>query len=572
MIKKQNKLSVIFSPDAILILDVSTKRFIQANEDSTLLYGYSMKEITSLGAENVFIDYDGVLDRLQNKTTATFQCDHRRIDGSVIPVKNTLNIFEHGDTKLLHIVVWSQNRFEIFEKHLSEETIKDNSIIDNYSGFIYTISKDYKIEFMNKTLIKHVGYNAIGSDCYRLIHGLDEKCSWCLGEQVLSGESANFEYKSPKNNRWYYYISTPRFDAQGEVDAQQLIAIDIHDRKKREEQLEQKEKLLRRENLLLKSAAANRYGLGELIGKSLKMQEIYSLILEVAVSDASVLIYGESGTGKELTANAIHALSSKEESRPLFPVNCGGIPDALIESEFFGYKKGAFSGAHIDKVGFLEIADGGTLFLDEIGEINLNMQVKLLRALDGDGFTPLGSNDVIKPKVRIISATNRDLEDLVEKKRMRSDFYYRINVVPIYLPPLRERRDDIPLLIYHFLKKFCKDNSTPYIPSEIMTALEQYDWPGNIRELQNIIHRYVTLNSLDVFESIKHIAFERESIVPVEENIEKQALNLANAICSYEKKIISHYLQKNRWNQSKTAMNLGINRKTLFSKIKKHKI
>ena len=458
-------------------------------------------------------------------------------------------------------------------KNSSSEKTNFNldAIVNGYSGFIYTVSKNYKIEFMNKTLMDDIGHDAIGGDCFNLIHGLDKKCSWCPGSRVLSGQPTNFEYKSPRDNRWYYYVSTPRINTQGDVVAQQFIVIDIHDRKQLEDTIKKKEKQLKQEILLLKSAAINQYGLDEIVGQSYIMQEIYNLILEVASSDASVLICGESGTGKELVAQAIHKLGPNK-LKPFLPVNCGGIPDNLIESEFFGYKKGAFTGAHIDKVGFLEMLDGGTLFLDEIGEINLNMQVKLLRAIDGDGYTPLGSNQIIKPDVRIISATNKNLEELVEKGLMRADFFYRINVIPLYLPPLRERRDDISLLIYHFLKKFSRGKSLLHIPPAIMTQLEQYDWPGNIRELQNIIHRYVTLNRLDVFNSYLSVKWSDNSSEKSAPEFDEQWVNLQDAMKHYEREILLNCLKKNQWNQSKVASILGVNRKTLYSKIKKHGI
>ena len=280
-----------------------------------------------------------------------------------------------------------------------------------------------------------------------------------------------------------------------------------------------------------------------------------------------MIIFGESGTGKELVADAIHNLGKNKE-RPFVPVNCGGIPENLVESEFFGFKKGAFTGANIDKSGFLEIAHNGTLFLDEIGELNQNMQVKLLRAIDGDGFTPLGSNKPIKPRIRIISATNRDLKELVSKGKMRSDFYFRINVVPIYLPALRERRQDIPLLIYHFLRRFSKDRNLPHIPPHIMNALEDHDWPGNVRELQNIVHRYVALNRLDVFNG-----FLRKEPAGIMEELPQPAgefKSLQDAMAAYEKKILSDHLNRYQWRQSRVAKILGINRKTLYYKIRKH--
>ncbi|MCD4675458.1 MAG: sigma-54-dependent Fis family transcriptional regulator [Desulfobacula sp.] len=444
-------------------------------------------------------------------------------------------------------------------------------IINSFKGFIYTVSSDYKIEFMNKALIKDVGQDALGKNCYELIHGFKDKCSWCPQDKVLSGKTVSFESKSPKNNKWYYYIASPGLDSVGKISGQQVIVIDINDRKISEQKIAETQKKLQLENKLLKSASVNRYGLANIVGQSIKMQEVYNLILEVTSSDASVLIHGESGTGKELVANAIHTLGERK-NQPFLPVNCGGIPENLIESEFFGYKKGAFTGANIDKSGFLEIADKGTLFLDEIGEINLNMQVKLLRAIDGDGHTPLGSSMPVKTDIRIIAATNKDLDALVKKGFMRPDFFYRINVVPIHLPPLRKRREDIVLLIYHFLKKFSTGKTLPHIPPKIMKALENHDWPGNVRELQNIIHRYIALNRLDVFDSFGMANDENKPLQEIEPDLNDKGLNLQGSIQNYEKKIIALYLKKNQWKQGKVASILGINRKTLFSKIKKYGI
>ena len=449
-------------------------------------------------------------------------------------------------------------------------------IVNSFNGFIYTVSADYRVEFMNDSLIEHIGYNAVGERCYQLIHGLDERCPWCVGETVFGGRTASFELKCPRNNRWYYYVSTPRLDADGNVTAQQLVSIDIHERKQHEYKLLEKRDHLENEVKLLRSATISRYGLDSIVGQSRRMQEIYNLIMEIASSDASVLIYGESGTGKELVAQAIHNLG-KRKDKPFLPVNCGGLPDNLIESEFFGYKKGAFTGANNDMAGFLEIGDGGTVFLDEIGEINLNMQVKLLRAIDGDGYTPIGSNQVLRPDVRIISAANRDPETIVKTGRMRPDFFFRINVVPVHLPPLRERRDDIPLLIYHFLKKYTRSRSVPHIPAAAMNRLERYDWPGNVRELENIIQRYVVLNRLEVFDSL--INKDGKDAAPLqEENPDADVPDpgrygtLRDALQDYEKRIITRCLKQNHGRRGQAAAILGINRKTLYDKIQKYGI
>lgn len=440
-------------------------------------------------------------------------------------------------------------------------------IVNNYSGFIYTVSKTYKIGFMNQTMIDSIGHDATGAHCYTSIHGLDRQCPWCVGKQVLSGRPATFEYKSPRDNRWYYYVSTPIRNDAGEVTAQQLIAIDINERKQKETDQNRLRMALQQENRLLKSPAMHRYGLQDIVGKSRAMQDVYNLILDAAPSNAGILIYGESGTGKELVARAIHDISPQKD-KAFLPVNCGGIPDTLIESEFFGFKKGAFTGAHIDKSGYLKIADQGTLFLDEIGDINPNMQVKLLRALDGDGYTPLGGNAPVKPEIRIICATNKDLDAMVRQGEMRPDFFYRINVVPIHLPPLRQRQEDIPLLIYHFLDKFSPGKPVPHMPPDIMAALEAYHWPGNVRELQNIIHRYVALKRLDVFApftgSTGPPPVGATAFPP-----EKPGVSLARRMQDYEKTLISECLETHQWNQTRAAACLGLNRKTLYSKIKK---
>ncbi len=558
-------------PDSIILMDTNTTQLLDANEAALMLYGYERDEFLSLHFSDVSIEFIKIAKKIRNKKNSKDIIiplqHHKKKDGTIFPVEISASLIEIGSYKALCVVIKTLNDFEYIEQD------KDylGMLINNFNGFIYIVSKDYKIQFMNITLKDHIGYDATGEDCYKLIHGLQERCLWCVGDRVLSGESANYEYKSPRNNRWYYYVSAPLLNSKGKTTAQQVIAIDIHERRMKEETYAKSQESLKQQNILLKSAAINRYGLDNIVGQSLQMQDIYSLIFEVAPSDASVLICGESGTGKELVANAIHRLGGKKD-KPILPVNCGGIPENLIESEFFGYKKGAFTGANIDKSGFLEIADGGTLFLDEIGEISLNMQAKLLRALDGDGYIPLGSSMPVKSDIRIIAATNKDLNMLVKKGFMRSDFYFRINVIPIHLPPLRKRKEDIPLLIYHFLRKFSQDKSLPHIPSSIMNALENYYWPGNVRELQNIIHRYVTLNRLDVFDSFlagwDKIDLSHENEI----GTSNQVHDLQNSIHSYEKKIITHCLKKNQWKQSKVASILNVNRKTLYYKIKKHGI
>ena len=266
--------------------------------------------------------------------------------------------------------------------------------------------------------------------------------------------------------------------------------------KKAMDELKASETSLHEENVRLKANIKKRYWFGKIIGKSPVMQEIYELILKAAASDAGVIVYGESGTGKELVAEAIHKMSDRKE-KPFVPVNASGVAETLLESEFFGYKKGAFTGANMDKRGLLQSADKGTLFLDELGEIGPNLQAKLLRAIEGGGFTPVGGLEAETSDFRVIAATNKDLKEQVKKGLIREDFFYRIHIIPIYLPPLRERKEDIPLLIEHFMQNYPPSKNLPKITVAVMEALTSYDWPGNVRELQNTLHRYVTLKRLD---------------------------------------------------------------------------
>jgi transcriptional regulator with PAS, ATPase and Fis domain len=311
----------------------------------------------------------------------------------------------------------------------------------------------------------------------------------------------------------------------------------------------------------------NEHRFGLMIGKSRSLRKAFEQMAQTALCNASVIIYGESGTGKELAAQTIHNLSPRRHNR-FVPVNCGAIPDELIESEFFGYKKGAFTGAHMNKPGCLDWADSGTLFLDEIGELSLAMQVKLLRAVDGNGYTPIGSQEVKKPDIRIVAATNRDLSENVRSGLMREDFYYRINVLPIRLPPLRERKEDLPLLIDHFLSRFSQGQPLPIIPAAVIALLEAYDWPGNIRELQNTIQRYVAMKEIGFLKPSR----ETEQAAPGTFTEYGFAQDLKSALEEFEKQYITQCLKATSWHQGKACAVLKINRKTLYKKMQRYRL
>lgn len=314
--------------------------------------------------------------------------------------------------------------------------------------------------------------------------------------------------------------------------------------------------LLDNENRVLRSTLKERYRLGEILGRSPAMQEVYELILKAAATDASVALFGESGSGKELVSHAIHAHSARKNNR-FVAVNCGAIQESLFEREFFGHRKGAFSSAHADSPGYLDMADHGTLFLDEVGELTVNMQAKLLRAVDGGGYRPVGSTAANSADFRIISASNADLSDKVAGGEMRNDFYYRIQVIQIRLPPLRKRIQDIPLLVEHFLRKMKTASGTARVPGRTMDILMEYDWPGNVRELRNVLERYVTLG---------HLEFLTPGSKP-ETATAPTGINLRKATRELEKSLISKALQQACGNRTRAATLLGISRRALFRKM-----
>ncbi len=314
--------------------------------------------------------------------------------------------------------------------------------------------------------------------------------------------------------------------------------------------------LLHDENRVLRSSLKERYRLGEIIGRSPAMQKVYELILKAAATDVSVAIFGESGSGKELVAHAIHDNSSRKNNG-FVAVNCGAIQESLFEREFFGHHKGAFSSAHADSSGYLDVADGGTLFLDEVSELTVNMQAKLLRAIEGGGYRPIGSTETLSTDFRIISASNAALGEKVNNGEMRNDFFYRIQVIQIQLPPLRNRRQDIPLLVEHFLPKIKTPSGVARIPGRIMDILMEYDWPGNVRELRNVLQRYASLGQLEFLSP-----GPGAGVAP-----STTELNLREAVQQLEKSLISNALRQSGGNRTRAASLLGISRRALFRKM-----
>jgi two-component system NtrC family response regulator len=334
---------------------------------------------------------------------------------------------------------------------------------------------------------------------------------------------------------------------------------------------------LLRENLRLRDEARIRYGFASIVGKNARMQEIYQLIEKVAPTPASVLITGESGTGKELVARAIHINSPKEKS-PFISVNCAALPETLLESELFGHERGAFTGATSMRKGRFELADGGTLFLDEIGDIPLPLQAKLLRVLQERSFERVGGTHPINVDVRIITATNRELKDEVDEGRFREDLYYRLNVLHIHLPPLRERVDDIPMLTDHFINKFAKMLNKPdlRISGEALRFLVGLPWEGNVRELENTIERAAILCSGNVIKTEDvhpDVTSSKEAANwSPDVNFEKfipSNLPLPEVLSGVEEQMVKRALEDANFVQARAAESLGITKSLLQYKMKK---
>ncbi|MCX7856712.1 MAG: sigma-54 dependent transcriptional regulator [Deltaproteobacteria bacterium] len=325
---------------------------------------------------------------------------------------------------------------------------------------------------------------------------------------------------------------------------------------------------LLRENLILRTQLKEKYKFENIIGMSFSMQKVFEMIEKVADTSATVLITGESGVGKELVARAIHYNSSRKDN-PLVIVNCGAIPETLLESELFGYEKGAFTGAFSTRIGRFEIANGGTIFLDEIGDMSMNLQVKLLRVLQEREFERVGGNKVIKVDVRIIAATNRNLEQLVKEGKFREDLYYRLNVVQIHIPPLRERKQDIPLLVDHFLKisNSLNNGQIEGVSEEAMALLMEYDYPGNVRELQNIIERIVVIKKRGTIEveDLPDKLYKPKK--PTFEFDLQKGYDVL--VTEFEKNLIMRALSEANGVKSKAAKVLNINRTTLIEKMKR---
>ncbi|HOF76707.1 MAG TPA: sigma 54-interacting transcriptional regulator [Smithellaceae bacterium] len=428
---------------------------------------------------------------------------------------------------------------------------EQNIILDSIADGVFSVDKDWRISSFNRAAEKITGVSrkdAVGQLCKDVLKADICERNCCLRATMRTGK--------PIVNRNVYII-----DAEGRKRPISISTALLRDKKgKLLGAVETFRDISVEEDL--RKAIEKKYSFADIISKNHRILQLFDILPDIAASNSTVLIEGESGTGKELFARAIHDLSSRK-NQLFVAVNCSALPDTLLESELFGYKEGAFTDAKKDKPGRFRLAENGTLFLDEIGEITPSMQVKLLRVLQEKTYEPLGATQSVEHNVRIIAATNKDLDVLVREGSFREDLYYRINVFKIILPPLRERMEDIPLLIDHFIERFnvLQKKSIQGVSEEAMSALMSYSYPGNIRELANIIERAFILCKTGLIEK-KHLP---ESLFAMSANNKDSKVS---SLRDVEAAYLLNALKQNNWDRQKTARQIGIHKSTLYRKIK----
>ena len=484
----------------------------------------------------------------------------------------------HCATKSGEIVKWYGSSIEIEERKIAEEKIREQEtelrqILDLAPQHIGVFGPDGKPLYTNHAALEYFGvtmdqwraeatrpqasFSWLGSR-FDLVHPDDRE--HFLSERkkgFLKGAPYEFEVRFLRHDgkfRWFLCRLNPLKDEREHITRWYGTGTDIEDRKQAEEEI-------RRENIALREELGKTSMFEEVIGTSSVLQMVLAHAAKVAPTDSTVLILGETGTGKELIARAIHKRSNRSE-RPFISLNCAAVPSSLIMSELFGHEKGAFTGALQRRLGRFELAEGGTLFLDEVGDLPLETQIALLRVLQEREFERVGGTEVLRADVRVIAATNRDLQAAVAEGAFRSDLYYRLNVFPIKLPPLRERKEDVPLLVNYFVDLYAKraGKKIEHIQKKALEALQEYSWPGNVRELQNVIERSLIIaetNEFSIDES--WVANEPQPPTPATDRTLTERTRIEAALAQSNGKVAGAH---------GAAVKLGIPPSTLESKIR----
>ncbi len=552
-------------PDGIVVINKDLK-IIAFNEAAARISGYSEDEIIGENCRILFYDKEGttyIIESLKYRRSFTnLSVDLINSEGEKINVLASVNPVVRDDKILSSVFVFRNTQemlslaeeVEIKTKELTDQKNKLDAIFNSHIEGTFTIDHDWIVTSFNSSAEKITGYQkkeAIGKKCWEIFNS--SLCrNGCHMEQTMhKGKSTignELEIIRKDERRVPIRVNSAiLINNENEKIGAVETFIDISEIKNLSEHLDEK------------------YKFENIVGRSHEIQYVISIIENVSQTDSSALITGESGTGKELVARAIH-LNSSRRTGPFVAVNCSAFAESLIESELFGHEKGAFTGAVKSKMGRFETANGGTLFLDEIGDLSMNIQTKLLRVLETKEIERVGSNKTIKIDTRILAATNKDLEKEIEAGKFREDLFYRINVINVHLPPLRERKDDLHILIHHFLEKFREKfgKKIDQFSSPAFETLLEYNWPGNIRELENVIEHCFILCDGNIIQQehlparIKKAVEDNHKSISPNENIDQA-----------EKQIITNTLKKNSGSRKQTAEDLGIDPSTLWRKMKK---
>ena len=536
--------------DGILILDKDLKVH-NFNDGILRITGFSPAELKERDLSDI-LKLPFPIEQLKEKKLFT------NVEAGLVTKENTevsvlvsISPVFSTDSQIKSYMIVIRNIFEylfLLRQLIQERNFKE-AILESIVDGAFSVDKDFKITSFNRAAEEITRFSkeeAIGRLCSDVIRS--EACSkTCPLKKTMENKEniKNFETTIIRKDGAKIPVSINTavlYDENGEFIGGVETFRDISEIKR------------------LRKEIRERYSFGSIIGKSAVMQKIYDKLETISPTDANVLIEGETGTGKDLIAKTIH-YNSLRKDKPFVKINCAAIPENLIESELFGYKRGAFTGAIMDKIGKFEAADKGTFFLDEIGDLPLSLQAKLLRAIEDKEFERLGEVKSRKVDVRIIAATNRHLRELTKSGKFRKDLFYRLNVVNIFIPPLRERSDDIPLLIEHFIEAYNRKfkKNVRGVEQRVMDFALDYEWPGNIRELENVVEHSMihAKGSLITFEDLPDYIFEEKEISSGRTLFEK------------EKDYILKVLKENNYNKKKTSEILGISRTTLWRKLKK---
>ena len=550
------------------------------NESLSKISGYSQKELLTMNLRDMLPPDVAPFNNALNCLTITYEVKYKHKTGYLYDVEVSVNYMEYEGQEIACTFVRDIKQRKLGEEKLNLANSKLKILLKESEERFRDLFEEAPIAYVQERL--DTRFIKINRAAMRILGVEEDEVTETYGRSLVAdpveaqrrikeiyesvGSSTDtdgviFELRRKDNGKPIWIQWWSKADVSGQFTRTMFIDIT------RRILMEQEQAKLQAQNIYLQEEIKLNHNFEEIVSKSKKFHKVLQQIEQVASTDATVLILGESGTGKELLARAVHNIS-KRNKRPLIKINCANLPANLIESELFGHERGAFTGAMDRKIGRFELADGGTIFLDEIGELPVELQAKLLRVLQEGEFERLGNPKTLKVNVRVIAATNRNLVEAIAKKEFREDLFYRLNVFQIVSPPLRNRKEDIPLLVKHFVKKYegKMGREIKNIPDKVITELMQYDWPGNIRELENIIERALILSRVDTLEYGDWIPSAKKSDVN-----QTPLLTMEDV----EREHILSILNRTNWKVSGekgAAKILGLNATTLESRMKKLEI